>query len=381
MTYPERLSRLRLFVKWLLVIPLYIALIFYGIAAGIVSFIAFWAILFTVHWRFPEGMFDFIRGYLAFSYKTMAYFPLLLTDHWSPDDYHPLDFQADHPERLSRLLLVFIKLPSYLLGVGSSLSGISVYVVLLVSIPIWFIILVSGRYPRPLFRFSVSLLQWSAGVGAWQGLMRDDLSLFGTTWAVQLPVVLGAAALLYVGIGLSPWLPVSLPGTSAIERALEEAASVEQVGTSVPIVGDTHIPHGQTFNAYNSIPPTSGPHWPSPIRCGIYDSEVPDELLVHNLEHGNVVISYNLPDLQQTQRLKEVVARLAGLDRWGIVRPYSKIPPGTVAMTAWGVVDTFQGVNEEWIRRFFDTYAANRLSRETASVGPISCSTAPRLDD
>ena len=47
-------NRLLLFVKWLFAIPLYIFAVFYGIAAFIVTFLAFWVILFTG--RFPEGL-------------------------------------------------------------------------------------------------------------------------------------------------------------------------------------------------------------------------------------------------------------------------------------------------------------------------------------
>ena len=219
--YAERLSRLLLFVKWLLVIPLYIALIFYGVAAGLVTFFAFWAILFTG--RLPEGMFDFIRGFLAFSYKTMAYSPLLLTDVWDPSGRasvrvgreqislpvkHPVDFQVDDPDRLSRLVLVFFKLPSYLLGVAGGLIAVGIFLLVIVAIPAWFIILLAGRYPKPLFRFTLNLLQWVARVNVWQSLLRDDFSLFGTTRAVQVPVALGAVA--FVVYGLSLWLPVSV---------------------------------------------------------------------------------------------------------------------------------------------------------------------------
>ena len=66
-------NRLPLFVKWLFAIPLYLLLVFYGIAALIVPFLAFWAILFTG--RFPEGLFGFVRGYFQYSYHVFSYFP------------------------------------------------------------------------------------------------------------------------------------------------------------------------------------------------------------------------------------------------------------------------------------------------------------------
>lgn len=198
--YPDRLSRRLLLIKWLLAIPLYAILIFYGIAAGAVGFVAFWAILFTG--RFPDRMFDLVEGFLSSAYQTMAYFPLLLTDHRGPGDYHPLEFRVAHPERLSRSVLVFVKLPSYLLGVASGLAAAAFGLLVVVAIPVWFIILVLGRYPKPLFRFNADLLQWASRVGSWQGVMRDDLLFLGTTRPVQISVALGAAAFLF--LGLSP---------------------------------------------------------------------------------------------------------------------------------------------------------------------------------
>lgn len=44
---------------------------------------------------------------------------------------------------------------------------------------------------------------------------------------------------------------------------------------------------------YNSDPPTSGPHFPVWAKKGVYDRVLSDGHLLHSLEHGYVVISYN----------------------------------------------------------------------------------------
>ena len=69
----------------------------------------------------------------------------------------------------------------------------------------------------------------------------------------------------------------------------------------------------------------------------------------------------------------ELAEKLPDLDMWGIVRPYSKIPEGTVAMTAWGVTVHIDGVDEQLITDFYQANIRNRNSRETAAVGPIPC--------
>lgn len=73
----------------------------------------------------------------------------------------------------------------------------------------------------------------------------------------------------------------------------------------------THIQPGTAHAAYNSEPPSSGPHYPQPAPWGIKDAEQPDELLVHNLEHGGINIFYK-PDLpaDQIASLKQIFSTL-----------------------------------------------------------------------
>ena len=85
--YPEKLSRglVRLkvlfgyFYVW---IPHGICLGLYGIAVGIVTFIAFRAILFTG--KFPRGMFDFVVGYTRWFNNVCAYYTSYLVDEYPP---------------------------------------------------------------------------------------------------------------------------------------------------------------------------------------------------------------------------------------------------------------------------------------------------------
>lgn len=59
-----------------------------------------------------------------------------------------------------------------------------------------------------------------------------------------------------------------------------------------PDQGRNHIPDG-TAEEYNSDPPTSGPHYAEWEKPGIYDRVLADGRLIHSLEHGYIVISYN----------------------------------------------------------------------------------------
>ena len=164
-------------------------------------------------------------------------------------------------------------------------------------------------------------------------------------------------------------------GTTSTGGAAREYT--EGVGTPVDIMSSTDHRDVGEFISYSTTPPTSGPHWGSPewADCGIHEAGVPDERVVHNMEHGQVVISYNLPNEDDAARMVEVAKGLPDLESWGVVRPYSNpgMEEGTVAMTAWGVIETIEGVDEERIRSFYTEYARNRFSEETAQVGPIRC--------
>ena len=89
--YPERLSRGWVVLKVLfgslyVGIPHGIILGLYGIAVGVVTFIAFWCILFTA--KLPRGMFDFVVRYMRWSLNVSAYLGLL-RDEYPPFSGEP----------------------------------------------------------------------------------------------------------------------------------------------------------------------------------------------------------------------------------------------------------------------------------------------------
>src|SRR5439155_317422 len=80
-SYPPELNRWLPLVKWLLVIPHFIALSFVGIGAFFVGVYGFFAVLFT--WRWPRGAFDYLVGTIRWAYRVIAYFHLM-TDAYPP---------------------------------------------------------------------------------------------------------------------------------------------------------------------------------------------------------------------------------------------------------------------------------------------------------
>ncbi len=110
---------------------------------------------------------------------------------------------------------------------------------------------------------------------------------------------------------------------------------------------------------FNTSPPTSGDHWNGPALCGFYEEGLPDEQIVHNLEHSHIVVSYNLPSVEEVDQLRDALDGVGLSEIWGVTRSYDKIPSGTVSLAAWGVLDTMQGTDGQRIKTFFDTYAGN----------------------
>jgi Domain of unknown function (DUF4389) len=83
--YPDAgrdLNRFLPLVKWLLVIPHLIVLMFLWIAIFFISFIVWFAILFTG--RFPRSLFNFIEGVVRWGQRVLAYAFALVTDRYPP---------------------------------------------------------------------------------------------------------------------------------------------------------------------------------------------------------------------------------------------------------------------------------------------------------
>jgi hypothetical protein len=82
--YPDarQLNRWLPLVKWFLVIPHYVVLVFLGLAAVVAVIAAWFAILFTG--TYPRGLFDFVVGVLRWGTRVNGYAFALVTDQYPP---------------------------------------------------------------------------------------------------------------------------------------------------------------------------------------------------------------------------------------------------------------------------------------------------------
>jgi len=170
--YPERLSRWLIFVKWLLAVPHLLIVYALSLVASVITFIAFFAILFTG--RYPEELFKFVVGVYRWSANVSAYVGLLRDDYppfsWEPGRY-PVTFEVDYPERLSRWK-IFVK---WLLVIPNLVVFMFLVIVYcIVFIIAWFAILFTARYPRSLFDFSVGFHRWSLRMSAYASYLLTD---------------------------------------------------------------------------------------------------------------------------------------------------------------------------------------------------------------
>ena len=171
--YPERLSRWKIFVKWILAIPHFIIVILLVNVAGILQFIAFFAILFTKKW--PRGLFDFTVQIYRWTANVAAYALLLLRDEYPPFSGEPGEYpvllEVEYDENLSRWL-IFVKwllaIPHYFV---LAFLLVAAYVAVFIA---FFAILFTGRYPRSLFDFVVGTARWTTRVQAYSHWLMTD---------------------------------------------------------------------------------------------------------------------------------------------------------------------------------------------------------------
>lgn len=178
-------------------------------------------------------------------------------------------------------------------------------------------------------------------------------------------------------------VPVVIPNFGGGGQG-EASEYVEGIGTQVSVAHSRdHFPDNFTIRdvveeGYLTTPPTSGRHWGQWVACGFYQDPVPDERIVHNMEHGNIIVSYNLPDPAQVEELRRVYEGIGLTDLWGVARPYPDIEEGTIYLTTWGVIDgPITEIDGDRIEEFFRAYSG-QLGPEFPNGAP--CTTGGAMD-
>jgi hypothetical protein len=178
--------------------------------------------------------------------------------------------------------------------------------------------------------------------------------------------------------------PVASNATAAASAtvAAAQTSAPPFAGTHYPSQGHKHFDEGESTDfAYNSNPPTSGPH--KEIFNDAFNSPVPlpKYVQVHLLEHGNVLLQYNCncPDiagalyqiayrydgqLVPPNQLQPLPSDVQAAEEGGqavIVAPY----PGMkhkIALTAWTRLGTLDSIDQAKITSFINAYLHNQAN-------------------
>jgi hypothetical protein len=161
---------------------------------------------------------------------------------------------------------------------------------------------------------------------------------FPVGWVVTILVLIGVGALLFV----------------VIRNVIPES---EDFSREVTIHSRDHIAVGSVHDPYTTNPPASGPHYDTPALTGFYDvgEALPDERVVHNLEHGDVWIAYH-PSIDSS--VKELLSENFGDERELVITP-REANETDIVLVAWGRIDEFDvdgTLDLERVNDFFVRY-------------------------
>jgi cyclophilin family peptidyl-prolyl cis-trans isomerase len=169
------------------------------------------------------------------------------------------------------------------------------------------------------------------------------------------------------------------PGAPDIEDAhhdnnLTDDFYVTNGFTNPPTYGPHHFHQNSTGTGIGDATVPPGHVNGAPVQpTGIYDEQLPDVDMVHNLEHGHVWISYDPAQLsvEEVNRLKELVRDISGdPDGAGagilLTQRAGNDDDKPIAVASWGRLISMKHVDAQAIRAFYDR------NRGTAPEGFIT---------
>ena len=143
---------------------------------GAVTFVAFFAILFTK--KYPEGLFRFAVMADRYNWRVTSY-ALFMREAYPPFEFEmdledpgtdPARYSAEYPTELNRwlpLVKLFLAIPHFLVFAALAVAG---FFVLFAS---FFAVLFTGRYPEGMRNFLVGTSRYFSRLAAYVALMTD----------------------------------------------------------------------------------------------------------------------------------------------------------------------------------------------------------------
>jgi hypothetical protein len=188
------------------------------------------------------------------------------------------------------------------------------------------------------------------------------------------------------GVSLPDWRLLAIGGVLLVGAViiglvlLFGSGPNPNAGVRITDDGQTHVSDGASCRTdpascevggdpYSSLPATSGPHWNSPNSWGVYSTPQNESQLIHNLEHGGIVIWYD-PDAVDDEGVEtlsqyvttQVSSGISGRFKF-ILSPWGgeDALPSPVVATAW-----------TWMLELdeADTAAIDAFAREHYGIAP-----------
>ncbi len=121
----------------------------------------------------------------------------------------------------------------------------------------------------------------------------------------------------------------------AVQKELPQGG---EAGVFFESQGRDHVNIGDEHEVYNSNPPSSGSHLSSPASVGFYEEPLPDERVIHNMEHGDIWIAYH-PRLKDNEDVMDMIKSFE-VDGKVIITPREENDTD-MALVAWEWLDKF----------------------------------------
>ena len=190
--YPEKLDRMTTLLRAIWIIPIAVVLALLtasgnqtmvtasgeqiaSVGGGLLAGLAFaTALMIAIRVRYPRWWFDFARELTRFGARVGAYFALLTDRYPSTVEEQAVHLEVDYPDvdrdlnRWLPLVKWLLAIPHYVVLVFLSIGAVFAIVIA------WFAILITGRYPQPLFNYVVGVSRWGLRVSAYAFLLVTD---------------------------------------------------------------------------------------------------------------------------------------------------------------------------------------------------------------
>jgi uncharacterized protein DUF3105 len=167
----------------------------------------------------------------------------------------------------------------------------------------------------------------------------------------NMPLIIGGSVLLVI---------ILVAAGLALSRG-----SAAQIGQQIEAVDPPPSQHINNVTdphpTYTTNPPTFGYHYVNPAGAGIYLEPLPDEITVHNLEHGFVIIHYR-QDLDQATvtQLTSLARELQQQNACILMEPRATDKlEGPIALTAWNWLLKLPSYDPDSIRAFFRAHVGH----------------------